>query len=175
LLRGARRYADAIFGLAQEQGRLDEWASDLNRLAIASQEPSFVTLMESSKVPLQQRLAIAERVLPGLHPQASNLLALLSTRGRVRLLSAVAEQYQRLVNRVRGIEEAEVVTAAQLEAPEVEYLKGRLEQARGRRLQLRYRHDPSLLGGMVVRFGDQLVDGSLRTRLEQMRRVMAGA
>jgi F-type H+-transporting ATPase subunit delta len=87
----------------------------------------------------------------------------------------VAEQYQRLVNRVRGIEEAEVVTAAQLEAPEVEYLKGRLEQARGRRLQLRYRHDPSLLGGMVVRFGDQLVDGSLRTRLEQMRRVMAGA
>lgn len=175
LLRGARRYADAIFGLAKEQGRLDEWAGDLTRLASAAEEPSFLTLMDTSKILLQQRLAIAEQVVPGLHLQAVNLLALLATRGRVRLLSRIEQEYQRLVNSERGIEEAEMVTAAQLEPSEVEDLRGRLEQARGRRLHLAYRQDPTLLGGLVMRFGDQLVDGSLRTRLEQMRRVMAGA
>ena len=173
--RGARRYAQAVFELAQEQGRLDEWSRDLTGLAGAAQEPSFATLLEMNRMPLDQRLAVVERVLPGLQPQALNLVALLASRNRVRLLGPIAEAYQDLLDVAQGIEEAEVVTAVTLEPSDVEGLRARLEQVRGRRIRLAHRQDGALLGGMVLRFGDHLVDGSLRTRLEHMRRALAGA
>lgn len=174
-LRGARRYAQAVFELAQEQGRLEEWSRDLAGLADAAREPSFLTLLETNKMPLDQRLAVVERVLPGVQPQALNLVALLATRNRVRLLVPIADAYQGLLDAAQGIEEAEMVTAAPLEPGDVEGLRARLEQMRGRRIRLAHRQDAALLGGMVLRFGDHLVDGSLRTRLEHMRRALAGA
>jgi F-type H+-transporting ATPase subunit delta len=108
-------------------------------------------------------------------PQMGNLLALVMRRRRVELMPAVAREFRRLYNRRAGIVEAAATSAADLDDRELAALQSRLEQMTGGKVDLTTSVDPSLLGGIQVRIGDQLIDGSVRGRLERLRsRLEAG-
>ena len=98
-----------------------------------------------------------------------NLIALLLRRGRIEQLPRVAAEFRRLDNARQGITVATATSAAPLTPDEVRALTGRLEQMTGGRIELDLQVDPSLLGGLVVRVGDRLIDGSVRGRLERLR------
>lgn len=174
-LRGARSYAQAIFEIARERDALDRWAQELELLATAAQEPAFVLLMEDTRVPVPERVRRAEQFVPGLSPMARNLLALLVAKRRLRLLPRILTAFQKLRDAYLGVEEAEVVTAIPLEADELDRLRARLRAARGKEVRLRHRVDPAILGGLIIRMGDQLLDGSVRGGLEQLRRTLVEA
>jgi F-type H+-transporting ATPase subunit delta len=174
-LRGARSYAQAIVEIARDRDALDRWEHELELLAAAVQEPGFVILMEDTRVPVSERVQQAAQFVPGLSPMARNLLALLVSKRRLRLLPRILVAYRKLRDAYLGIEEAEVVTAIPLEPEELEQLRAHLRAARGKEVRLRHRVDPTILGGLIIRVGDQLLDGSVRGGLEQLRRTLVGA
>jgi len=105
-----------------------------------------------------------------------NLILLLLRRGRIEDLPRVAAEFRRLDNMRQGITSATATTALPLQADEVRALTTRLKQFTGGRVELDVKVDPSLLGGLVVRVGDRLIDGSVRGRLERLRnRLVSGA
>jgi len=105
-----------------------------------------------------------------------NLIQLLLRRGRIEALPRVAEEFRRLDDDRQGITHATATTAAKLTPDEVKDLTKRLERSTGRRVALDVEIDPSLLGGLVVRVGDRMIDGSVRGRLERLRnQLISGA
>jgi F-type H+-transporting ATPase subunit delta len=171
LTRGtARRYAEAAFEIAERDASMDAW---LAALAVAEERltsPEAMRLLSSPAIPAASRIELLERLLGGdVSGAPHHLLALLVRRGRFELLPAVGREFRRLHHRREGVVQATVTSATDLDAADAEALRQRLETMTGMRVELQRLVDPDLLGGLSVRIGDRLIDGSVRGRLERLR------
>ena len=128
-------------------------------------------------VALETRTEMAESIFGQVVGRpVLNLIGLMLRRGRIEQLPRVAAEFRRLDNARQGITLATATSAAPLSPDEVRALTARMEQLTGGRVELDLRTDPSLLGGLVVRIGDRLIDGSVRGRLERLRnQLVSGA
>ena len=99
---------------------------------------------------------------------------LLVARGRLSMVGEIAEEYQRLLNSYRGIEEAEIITAVPIDEEDRLKIEERLGAIVGKKVVIKPEVDSSLIGGIVARIGDKLIDGSTRSRLEALKREMSG-
>lgn len=172
----ARRYAEAVFQIAQRDGTVDQWLEQLDRVAAAVTDEEVVRRLEDPAVSFTERHAAFRSLFTGnmLEPLYS-LLGIVLRRRRLELLPGIAREYRTLYNRSAGIVEATATSAGELDASEVKALRGRLEKMTGASVELRLAVDPALLGGVQVRMGDVLLDGSVRGRLERLRdRITSG-
>lgn len=170
----ARRYAEAIFEIAERDSTVDVWLEQLSTAAAAVADPTVARRLEDPQIPFEARLdALLEPFGTGMLPQMGNMLALVLRRRRVESLPNIYREFRRLYNRRAGIVEAIAISADELDDAELAALRARLEQITGGRIELETRVDPSLLGGVQVRLGDQLIDGSVRGRLERLRGMFA--
>ncbi len=165
-----RRYAEAAFELATRDDALDAWADGLALAARFASDEDVVRVVDNPSVPHADRQATVARLLEGRVPTGVlNLGRLLATRGRFGAFTTIAVEYLRLLNRRRGIVEAVVTSAAPLTTDETDALRGRIGVMTGSAVDLRTEIDEALIGGITVRVGDQLVDASIRGRLERLR------
>jgi len=172
----ARRYAEAAFELASRDDALDAWADGLRLAARFAADEGVVRVVDNPSIPHADRQAAVARLLEGrVLPGVLNLARLLAQRGRFEALPAIAAEYTRLLNRRRGIVEAVVTSAQPLNAEETKALRARVEAMTGSGVDLRTEVDEALIGGLTVRVGDQLLDASLRGRLERLRHQLAGS
>jgi F-type H+-transporting ATPase subunit delta len=174
----ARRYAEAAFEIATRDGNTDQWLAELDRLAAALADEEVVRRLEDPEVSFDKRHDVFKLLFTDkpMIPQVYNLVGLMLRRRRLEMLADVAREFRRLYNKREGIFEAVATSAATLDEAEVAALRSRLEQMTGGRIDLSYRVDPQLLGGVQVRLGDLLIDGSVRGRLERLRgRLESGA
>lgn len=173
----ARRYASAAFTVAEQTGDFDAWLATLDEMSRILQMPSARTVFLSPMVPPAQKAAAMERLAPKATPIMRNFLRILIDRDRVAEVPGIAEALRELINQRRGIITAEVTTAVPLE-PEMERLvASRLAAHFGRepqKVNIRAHVDPAIIGGVVARVGDQVIDDSVRGRLERLRRTLAG-
>ena len=167
-----RRYAEAAFQLATRDGSIDTWRRELEQAA-AMADGQLMDVLANPSLPLDERLDAADRVFVGLSQPVRNIVFLLVRRGRIEQLSRVAAEFVRLDDRRQGIIHASATSAAPLDDSEVRALTARLDQMTGGRVELATDVDASLLGGLVVRVGDRLIDGSVRGRLERLRNQLA--
>jgi F-type H+-transporting ATPase subunit delta len=132
--------------------------------------PEVMRLLANPSVPNASRISALDRIVGDeVSGAPRNLLALMVRRGRFEALPDVIREFTRLYRLREGIVEATVTTAAALDTAEIEALQQRLVDLTGSRIELQQHVDPELLGGIQVRVGDQLIDGSVRGRLERMR------
>ena len=173
----ARRYAEAIFEIAERDDTVDKWLGQLNTVAFAVADEDVVQRLEDPHVPLAERSgALHKTIGKDMLPQLANVLGLLLRRRRLDKLPDIAREFRRLYNRKAGIVEARATSAIALDSDEVAALTTRLEKMSGAKIELATTVDPSILGGILVRIGDTLYDGSVRGRLERLRtRLAAGA
>ena len=169
----ARRHAQAIFQIARAAGELEKWREELKKVAQAVADPVLSLLLESPRLALAEKVALLKERLPGADPLVLNYAGLLVARGRQRLAGEIAEEYERLVDAYHGIEHAEVITAVPLEGEEKERLAHRLAEMVGKRVVVEAKVDPAIIGGLVARVGDRLLDGSTRTRLELLKKSLS--
>jgi F-type H+-transporting ATPase subunit delta len=166
----ARRYAEAAFEIAERDDSMADW---LAALAIAEERlisPDVMRLLANPSVPTASRIAALDRIIgEDISRAPRNLLALMVRRGRFEITPDVVREFTRLYRRREGIVEATVTTAASLDAAELEALQKRLATLTGSKIELQQNVDAGLLGGIQVRVGDQLIDGSVRGRLERLR------
>lgn len=170
----ARRYAQAAFDLARERGEVSRWRSDLADIATLLVDSQLAPILADPKIPLEQRFAALERVLE-VSPLALNLAKLLVQKGRSLDARAVAEAFNRLADEFEGIAHAQVTTAVPLSEERLQEIARRIGEQLGKQVVATNRVDPSIIGGAVIRVGDRLIDGSIRTRLKALRRELEGA
>ena len=173
----ARRYAEAAFEVAVRDDAVDAWRNELDTAAAVVAEERIGRALANPAIPLETRIATAEATFGKLvGPKVLNLVRLMLRRGRIQELPRLAAEFRRLDDDRQGIARASVTSTLPLEPDEVSALKERLASSTDRRVELDLKVDPSLLGGLVVRLGDLLVDGSVRSRLERLRnRLVSGA
>ena len=167
-----RRYAEAAFQLATRDGSIETWRRELEQVAAAT-DGQLMDVLANPALPLDERLEAANRVFANLGQSVRNIIFLLVRRHRIEQLPRVVAEFIRLDERRQGIVHANATSAAPLTDLEVKALTARLEQMTGGRIALETDVDAALLGGLIVRVGDRLIDGSVRGRLERLRNQLA--
>ena len=172
-----RRYAEAAFEIALRDGTVEDWRRQLEMAADAMSDPAVAEAIHNPAIPTADREAALAKGLEGqVQETVLNLLRFMVRRGRIEDLPRVVAEFQRLDDQRNGVVNAIATSAAPLQSSEIEALRERFEQMTGGKLKLSVDVDPSLLGGLVVRVGDQLIDGSVRSRLDRLRtRLASGA
>jgi F-type H+-transporting ATPase subunit delta len=171
----ARRYAQAAFDIARERDELEAWRSQLRDIARALEVPPWAEVLESLKIPFEVKQTMLSQAFPEANPLVLNLVYLLIARRRLGLLPQIIEQYEQLLDAHRGIERARVITAVPLEEEEKQRLAEILGNIAAKKVVVATEIDPDIIGGVVARLGDKLIDGSVRSRLENLRRRLARA
>lgn len=170
----ARNYADALFLVGERHGETERYAEVLTALAIVVETNEAVRVMlESPRVskPVKQR--ILDRALRGLAPEPfRRFLGAVIKRGRQGLLRAIAGQYASLVDEKMHRIPVGVTLAREPDAGLRHLIQQRLTTLLAKEAIPAFRADPAILGGMVIRVGDRIMDGSLRRRIVNLRRQM---
>ncbi|MHB1131875.1 MAG: ATP synthase F1 subunit delta [Chloroflexota bacterium] len=169
----ARQYAEAMYQLATDNQRVADWLEQLGAVSGALARPDIGQLLASPAIAERDKFDVLRRSLAGVDALVLNLVFLLVRRRRLSLVVLIASEYARLVNRQRGIVLADVTTAVPLDAAETAALASRLSAALGKTVQVRATVDNSIIGGLVVRIGDKLINGSVAGRLESLRLSLA--
>lgn len=179
MLKGAiaRRYAGAIFELAQKQNALDHTLADVKGIAEVFANRKLAYLLQEPKVPAQRKeTALREALTSRVQPMSLNLALLVVQRELVELMPKIATELEQLVLNYHNQAIAEVTTAAEMDKAQSDLVKGALERTTGKIILMQTRTDPSILGGLIARVGDQIVDSSVRYRLRALQQqLLTGA
>lgn len=170
----ARRYADAVFGIAHDNASHDRWLSDLDDIVALFGEPTVYGFLVSTRVPQSDKEQVVDNALPDVQSNAANFAKLLVRKRRANLAPQIVEAFRDRLNSVRNIAEATVTTAVPLSddaRAAVEEAVRRYTNAES--VSLSEAVDNQIIGGAVVKIGDRIIDGSVRTRLSTMRRSLA--
>jgi len=168
-----KRYAQAVFEIAVESNKLKEWQSNLTKVAKLVQDNEFVGLAENPKIPFDLKTQLVQESLGKTNPMVLNLVYLLISKGKLKTASYISDEYNRLLNEHYGIKSAEVTTAVPLENVEIEKLGQNLETLVGKKVSMNVQVNPDILGGFIARIDDSLIDGSIRSRLEMLKKRLA--
>ncbi|HEX6123389.1 MAG TPA: ATP synthase F1 subunit delta [Ktedonobacterales bacterium] len=166
----ARHYAQAVFEIGEERGTVDRWLEDLRLIAEYFGNRRLAFVLNEPNIPFTRKELIVRDLLSGkIQPDALGLALLLVERDLVDSAPRIRDEYERRYNDYHHQDVAEVVTAMPLDADLRERVRADLERITGKRILLRERVDPTILGGAIARVGDTLLDGSVRHRLTLLR------
>lgn len=171
------RYATALFDLARQQGQLTAVESSLKTVSTAMGESADLSaLVKSPLVGRDDAARAIAALVPvlGLDPLTANFLGVLAQNRRLGDLPAIIRAFRDLAARSRGETNAEVVSAHPLDDAQVDALKQQLRHRVGREVAIDLKVDPTLLGGLVVKIGSQMIDSSIKTRLNTLAYAMKG-
>ena len=169
-----RRYAEAIFDLAEADKAIDAYRASLDSLAEAI-TPQIIRALRDPSVPVKRRLAAVDAATKGQPKAIRSVLLLLEQRDRIALLPAIARAFGELVDRRAGIVKAKITTAVPLDDVQRKAFVTRLEKSSGKQIKASFTVDAGLIGGARVQLGDHLVDSSVRAQLAALRSQLAGS
>lgn len=165
----SRPYAKAAFEEAQAQGRLAEWSQGLGVAAEVVRDPRVERLLGNPEVePRVLAQLIVDIAGDCLGEPGRNFLSMLAENRRLGLLPEIALLFNELKDEAEGVADVTVTSAAPLDEAHQRRLAAALERRLRRRVRMHCETDPTLIGGAVLRSGDLVIDGSLRSKLERM-------
>ncbi|SRR6266571_948352 len=172
MLKGAiaRRYAGAIFEIARKQDTLDRTLDDVKEIARLFSNRKVAYLLREPKIPAQRKeTAIREALADKVLPTSLNLALLIVQRELVDLMPNIARELEQLVLDHENKAVAEVTTATKMNKAQLDRIKQALEHRTGKTILMQTRVQPAILGGVIARVGDQVIDGSIRYRLSALQ------
>ena len=172
--QAAKRYAQAAFAIARDGDAVAEWRADLDDVAAVLADSDAAGWFAAPRVPVADRQAALERALE-VGPLALNLGRLLIAKGRTLEAREIADAFNRLADEHEGLAQAEITTAVPLQPDQVAAMEQRLGEALGKQISATAGVDFDIIGGVVLRIDDHLIDGSVRTRLRRLRQELSGA
>jgi F-type H+-transporting ATPase subunit delta len=172
----ARVYAQALFDAAHDDGVIEPVRRELGDFVAAlAASASLRDVLADPRVETAAKRRVLAEITRGGQQLLANTLLLMLERGRFAAVPELHQAYDALATVEEGVVEVEVVSAAALSPETEKKIAARVQEATGRRVELARRVDPSILGGLVLRIGDIIVDGSVKARIRQLRRRLATA
>ena len=168
----ARRYAKALLLIGKEDGRTEIYRAELAGVSgLIEAEKELWQALTNPLYNATNRKKVLESVIAklGLSKAMQSFLLLLFDKGRFGFLSTINDFYQKLAYELKGIARASLVSASELSSETIEKIRVALSDRTGKDIILEVEQDPSLIGGIVTRLGDLVLDGSIRTQLLNMR------
>jgi F-type H+-transporting ATPase subunit delta len=170
----ARPYAEALFRVASAANSLTSWAELISEMGQAAQNTDVIAFVQNPKIPATEVADTFLSVLKSpLNQEAKNLISILASYHRLLLLPEIAQQFLVLKNAAEGSADALISSAFALSDKELATLCQTLETKFGRKLNPKVTVDPSLIGGVRVVVGDEVLDTSVRAKLTQMQIALA--
>jgi F-type H+-transporting ATPase subunit delta len=165
-----RIYAQALFDAAKDRDALGGVRAELSDFVEALREvPELDAVLKNPQLDPRAKVGVLEDLLGSTHELLRNFLMLLVEKGRAGEIDAIQREFEDLCRREEGILNVELTTAIELSEEERRSIIEQIQRASGRRVEATSRVDPDLIGGLVLQAGSQLVDSSVRGRLERLR------
>ena len=164
-----RRYALAMLDIARADGDFDAWLDAAEVLDALTAQSSTIEALQGDGMTDADFQAIVRRVLPNVAAKQLNLFRLLRRKNRMALGPSIASFFRELLDEERGIVRATVTSAVELDEARVASIREQLASQTGKTVELETGVDDELVGGLVIRVGDQLLDGSTRGRIRALR------
>lgn len=165
----ARPYARAAFEYARAQNAVDAWSDNLGLLAAVVKDPAVQALLSSPRLSRQQRAELLIRICGDeLDESGKNLIHLLAENGRLKALPEIAGQYEVYRAELEGTVDAMLLSAQAVSQEQLKKVAKALETRLGKKVNLQSEVDESLIGGAIIKAGDVVIDGSLKSRLEKL-------
>ncbi len=173
----AKNYAETLFDLATRHDGLQSYGDAIETIAgLVEQDPKFRNFLETPRIDDAEKKSVIKKAFGGSLPKhVVNFVLVTIDKRRQRLLRAIAVQYHALLDAHMGREHVEVTVARPVDDATKTVITERLTRALGKEAIPHIRVDPGIVGGIVVRTGDTIYDGSVRRRLEGLRRRLLGA
>jgi F-type H+-transporting ATPase subunit delta len=175
LVQIARPYAQALFDLAKSENAVDAVEQGLQSIArLSGESPDFARFLASPVISADEKAVAIDRIIADSKPHqiVANLLRVVARNGRLFALPAVIKAYRELSATARGEVTADVTSATPLSSAQLQNLADTLKARVGKTVTLNEHVDPSLIGGLVVKVGSQMIDSSLKTKLSAMKVAM---
>ena len=174
LTTAARPYARAVFEMAQEAGVLPQWSAQLAAMSAVVAAEGSASLLSHPRMTKEQKADVfAEIAGDALNDQGRNLLKVLAEYDRFILVPEIASIFEEMKAEAEGAVEAEIVSAQAMTDDQQRTIAAALQKRLGREVKLVAKVDPSLMGGAVIRAGDLVIDGSIQSRLKDMKAALA--
>lgn len=171
----AKRYAKALFELAQSEGRLEECMEELKGLErLLDEVPEFERVFKSPIYPeeVKRQILNAIKERSEMSPLLSRFLELLIEKRRTDYLRDIVRVYEKLYDEYNNIVRAEVTAATDLDERVIEKIASSLKEMVGKTVIVEFRKDPDLIGGVIAKVGDLVLDGSVRTQLRNIKETL---
>ena len=165
----AKRYAQALFALADEKNAAEAWLDELRQVRDALADPTVSAYLSTPRFRMEDKLGVVAQVCEGRDPMIGNFMGLLTSRQGTSLLGVMVGEYEDLLNVRLGRVRAEVTTAAPISAEQQQRLRDSLGASLEKEVVLETREDAEIIGGVLVRVGDQIIDGSVRSKLVALK------
>ncbi len=163
-------YAQGLLEVARGEGHLADIEDDLFRFSRSLEDSDALRMaLTDPKLPVDRRLAVVEELLGGGLPASTGLISLIVAAGHAGDLPSIVERFVELAAEERQRDFAEVRSAIPLDDRQIKRLTEALGRATGKKIDVKVIVDPSVLGGVVARVGDTVIDGTVRHRLEQLK------
>jgi len=168
----AKRYSKALFELATEQEKVEAVYADLLQLRhIFNDVPGLENILSDSRLNLAEKRAIMDNLLEGFDGIVANALEIIFQYGRMYDIYLIIDEFEKRYDVARGILEVEVTTAVNLPEEQKERLTNAVAQKFGYQTATLSEHvDPAIIGGVIVESNYQIIDGSIKKRLENLRK-----
>ena len=165
----ARPYARAAFEQAQEEAKLKDWSAMLELLAAVASDSLMKSVIKNPKVSEDQLYSVVTDVCGKvLSASGRNFVRVLVRAGRLDVAREIHVQFERKRARTEGISEVRVITAYELDEAQQKRLAEAMKKRLGREIEMSAETDKSIIGGVIIRAGDSVIDASLRGRLRQL-------
>ncbi len=168
----AKRYAEALIDIGKEEHRYEQYGEELRKVAaVFGTAPALYKVLLNPMYRIETRKAIVEELAKELTLSAVvvKFLSLLVERRHIRLVEEISKQYSQMEDRLSGRIRVTVEVAKGVEEEMVRAVKEKIEKESGNRVVLSTRQNPSLIGGLIIKIGNTIFDGSIKTQLERMK------
>ena len=168
----ARRYAEALADIAVDHKQVEQIEQEVGAFArLMSDNRELYDLFASPVVSRSNKAKVLDAVIERIRPgqMTANLLKTLLSHYRLHHIETIYQQFQREINERRGMVQAEVTTSAPVGRAEQDQLAVRLREMTGKQVQLQFKTDPEIIGGIVTRINSVVYDGSIRTQLQVVK------
>ncbi len=171
----AKRYAKALFNLAREEGKIEQYGEELAGLVqLFDANPELAVVIQSPLYPEAARKAIFASIVSSasLTPIMTSLMNLLIEKNRMANLSEIKDYYMGLIDEHANVARAKISAAVELDEKVIQDVAATLQKLTGKKIVVDFQQDAGLIGGLVARIGDLVLDGSVRTQLFNIRETL---
>ncbi len=169
----SKTYGDALFELAVENDKIDVLSEEIEQLrSVLSENIEFSRLMNHPKIIKEEKIQVAKNVFEGrISEELLGFITIIISKDRYKDIDAILDYFIAKVKRYKGIGVATVTTAIPLKEEQCKKIEQKLLDTTGyKKMEMHYKEDASLIGGMVVRIGDRVVDSSIKTKLNELQK-----